>query len=233
MEEKTAGGMNPEGATPPGGGEAGGAGGAGDGIDKLGLGSNPLGTISERWFAIIARPQQFFAAMPGEGGYIAPLVFAIAVGLAAGIIRMVIGLAGWGFYMTTAGAILAIILTPIFVTIGSFIGAGILYLIWQAMGSKESFETSFRCAAYVTAIAPITALLHLIPYAGNVLALAWGCGLLILASEKVHGIARNKALIVFGAIFAVLAVLGLVSEYHARHFVYALGNWRVHIDSNG
>ncbi len=63
-------------------------------------------------------------------------------------------------------------------------------------------------------------------------ALAWGFGLLILASEKVHGIARTKALIVFGTIFAVLAIFGLVSEYHVRHFIYALGNWQIHINPN-
>jgi len=184
------------------------------------------------WVAVLVNPLKFFSDMQRSGGYLEPLVFAVAAGLASGIVRMVIGLVGWGFYVTTAWAILALILTPIFVAIGSFIGAGILYLIWQGMGSKAPFEASYRCAAYVTAIAPIAVLLRLIPYAGGVLALAWGFGLLILASEKVHGIARNKALIVFGAIFAVLAVLSVVSEYHARHLIYELGNWRVHIGSN-
>ena len=198
-----------------------------------GLGANPLRGIVKHWLAVITRPHVFFAELPTAGGFIPPLIFAIATGLAAGIIRMAIGLVGWGFYVTVAWAILALILTPLFVAIGSFIGAGILYLIWQGMGSKASFETSYRCAAYVTAIAPLAVLLRLIPYAGGVLALAWGFGLLILASEKVHGIARNKALIVFGIIFAVLAILGLVSEYHARHFIYALGNWRIHINPNG
>ncbi len=185
------------------------------------------------WAAVLVNPLKFFAGMERTGGYLEPLVFAVAAGLAAGLVRMVIGLAGWGFYMTAGAALVAIVLTPIFVGIGSFIGGGIFYLIWQAMGSKASFETAYRCAAYVTAIAPFAALIRLIPYAGGVIALAWGCWLLVVASERVHGIARNKALVVFGAVFAVLAVLGLVSEYHARHLIYALGNWRVHIDSNG
>ena len=185
------------------------------------------------WAAVLINPLKFFADMERTGGYLEPLVFAVAAGLAAGIIRMVIGLAGWGFYMTAGAALVAIVLTPIFVGIGSFIGGGIFYLIWQAMGSKASFETAYRCAAYVTAIAPFAVLIRLIPYAGGVIALAWGCWLLVVASEKVHGIARNKALVVFGVVFAVLAVLGLVSEYHARHLIYALDNWRLHIDSNG
>jgi len=185
------------------------------------------------WVSVLLNPLGFFSEMRRTGGYLEPLVFAVAAGLAAGIVRMVIGLVGWGFYMTTGAALVAIVLTPIFVAIGSFIGGGIFYLIWQAMGSKASFETAYGCAAYVTAIAPIVVLIRLIPYAGGVIALAWGCWLLVVASEKVHGIARNKALLVFGIIFAVLALLGLVSEYHARHLIYALGNWRVHIDSNG
>jgi len=185
------------------------------------------------WATALINPPKFFADMERTGGYLEPLVFAVSAGLAAGIVRMVLGLVGWGFYMTAGAALVAIVLTPIFVGIGSFIGSGIFYLIWQAMGSKAPFETAYRCAAYVTAIAPFAVLIRLIPYAGGVIALAWGCWLLVVASEKVHGIARNKALVVFGAVFAVLAVLGLVSEYHARHLIYALGNWRVHIDSNG
>jgi hypothetical protein len=31
---------------------------------------------------------------------------------------------------------------------------------------------------------------------------------------------------------AVLAILGLVSEYHARYFSYALGTWRIRINPN-
>ena len=188
---------------------------------------------ASNWAAVLMHPAGFFSGMPRTGSYLEPLVFAVAAGLAAGIVRMVLGLAGWGFYMTTGGAVLALVLTPLFVGIGSFIGGGILYLIWQAMGSKASFETAYRCAAYVTAIAPAAAVIRLIPYAGGVIALAWGCWLLAIASETVHGIDRNKTLLVFGIIFAVLAVLGLVSEYHARHLVYALGNWRIHVDSNG
>ncbi len=189
-------------------------------------------TLSD-WAAVLVNPMKFFSDMPRAGRYLEPLVFAVAAGLAAGIVRMVIGLAGWGFYMTTGAALVAIVLTPIFVGIGSFIGGGIFYLIWQAMGSRASFETAYRCAAYVTAIAPFAVLIRLIPYVGGVIALAWGCWLLVVASEKVHGISRDKALVVFGVVFVVLAVLGLVSEYHARHLVYALDNWRVHIDSNG
>lgn len=187
---------------------------------------------ASNWAAVLMHPAGFFSGMPRTGGYLEPLAFAVAAGLAAGIVRMVLGLAGWGFYMTTGGAVLALVLTPLFVGIGSFIGGGIFYLIWQAMGSKASFETAYRCAAYVTAIAPAAAVIRLIPYAGGVIALAWGCWLLAIASEKVHGIDRNKTLLVFGIIFAVLAVLGLVSEYHARHLVYALGNWRIHIGGN-
>lgn len=208
---------------------------AGPVADAAGAGSvrNPLQDIGRCWIGVIAAPWRFFAAMPDDGGLVPPLVFAVATGLAAGVVRLILGLAGWGFYMSAGSAMLAIILTPIFVTVGSFIGGGILYLIWQAMGSKECFETSYRCAAYVTAIAPIAVLLRLIPYAGGVLALAWGCGLLIVASEKVHRIARNKALIVFGIIFVVLAALSLLTEYHARHLLYQLGNWRVDVKTNG
>lgn len=170
--------------------------------------------------------------MPDDGGLAPPLVFAVAAGLAAGALRTILDLAGRGSHPGAGGALLALLLTPAFVAIGSFIVGGMLYLIWQAMGSKESFETSYRCAAYVAGIAPFALLLERIPYAGGILALAWGCGLLVIASERVHGIARTRALAVFGGVFAALALMSVVSEYHARHFVYPFGHWHVHVGAD-
>lgn len=60
---------------------------------------------------------------------------------------------------------------PIAVAIGSFIGAAILFVIWKLMGSQEDYETAYRCGAYLMALAPITTLINVIPYAGAIISL--------------------------------------------------------------
>ncbi len=66
-------------------------------------------------------------------------------------------------------------------------GAAILFVIWQLLGSQQSYEVSFRCAAYALAISPITAALDFIPYLGVVVGLAWMAYILVCASVEVHG----------------------------------------------
>ncbi|MEO6696945.1 MAG: YIP1 family protein, partial [Gammaproteobacteria bacterium] len=94
---------------------------------------------------------------------------------------------------------------------GSFIGAGILYVIWKLMGSTQNYETAYRCLAYAYAITPVVTLLGFVPYLG-LIGLVWMLYLLVVASVEVHGIAAKTAWIVFG-ILTVLLALFQISAY--------------------
>jgi len=177
-----------------------------------------LGWIVGIFKAVVTTPAAFFQQMPLAGGYTDPLIFAVVMGVAAGIVRIVLSLLVFSFskfFMLVLGSI---ILVPILTGLFTFIAAAILFAIWQLMGSRKSYEVSFRCAAYALAISPITAALNFIPYFGILVGLAWMAYILVSASVEVHGIDARNAWIVFGAVFVILA-LGSASMQHSTRSI--------------
>ena len=160
--------------------------------------------------------------MPKSGGFVDPIIFMVSMGVAAGIIQAILGLIGIGVVASFFMAIASIIIVPITVVIVGFIGAGILFLIWKALGSQEPFEVAFRCLAYSMAISPITAVLNMIPYIGPIIGLVWMTYILVNASTEVHGVEAKMAWIVFGAICAVLALTSIGSQLAARRVSHSL-----------
>ena len=103
-------------------------------------------------------------------------------------------------------------------------GAAILFVIWRLLGSQQSYEVSFRCAAYALAITPITAAIDFIPYLGVVVGLAWTAFIFVCASVEVHGTEPKIAWIVFGAILAILAFGSVSMQHSARSFQHKMEN---------
>jgi hypothetical protein len=83
----------------------------------------------------------------------------------------------------------------------SFFVAGICFAIWTFTGSKENYETSYRCLAYPQILFPISILLSIVPYLG-LLGIAWWLYLMVIATKEVHKIPIQPALLVFGIIAA-------------------------------
>lgn len=181
-----------------------------------------LGSIIETFQAVIVAPTSFFRRMPSSGGYVDPFIFAVVAGLAAGIVSIVLSLPWLSFSKFFMLLLTQLILFPILIGLFNFVTAAILFVIWQLMGSRQSYEVSFRCAAYSLAIAPITAALGLIPYLGVVAGLAWMAYILVCASVEVHGTELKLSWIVFGGLCAIIA-LGVVSVQHsARSFQHRM-----------
>src|SRR5512145_1033296 len=86
---------------------------------------------------VVTKPAEFFQGMPKTGGFLEPLVFAVIMGLIAGIIQAILNLIGLGHAGGYGGGMMAgfgaIIFVPIAVAVGSFIGAAILFVIWKLM----------------------------------------------------------------------------------------------------
>jgi hypothetical protein len=173
---------------------------------------------------VITDPAGFYREMPKSGGYVDPIIFIVSMGVVAGIIQAILGIVGLGVVASFFIAVASIIIVPIFAVIGGFIGAGILYLIWKALGSQEPFEVAFRCLAYAMAISPITTVLNIIPYIGPILPLAWMTYLLVAASTEAHEVQAKMAWIVFGAIAVVLALISINSQLAARRAVKHLNS---------
>jgi hypothetical protein len=158
--------------------------------------------------------------MPKTGGFLEPLVFVVIMGFIAGIIQAILSFIGLGPNAGYGGGgihgFTMIIFMPIAVAIGSFIGGAILFVIWKLMGSQENYETAYRCGAYLMALAPITAIIGAIPYAGGLISMVIYLYYLVTASIHVHNIPSQKAWLVFGIIFAVFAFIGVYGEHKAR-----------------
>jgi hypothetical protein len=166
---------------------------------------------------VITKPTDFFRTMPKSGGFLEPLVFAVSMGVIAGIIQAIWRFLGFGFGSGMGPSLYPIIVMVIAAAIGSFVGAAVLFVIWKLMGSTENYETSYRCMAYFMALAPITAIFSVIPYAGTVINMAIFVFYIVIASTNVHNIAAKKAWLVFGIIGVVLALFSLRSEYALRN----------------
>ncbi|RLB38599.1 MAG: hypothetical protein DRH12_12665 [Deltaproteobacteria bacterium] len=165
---------------------------------------------------VMTNSATFFREMPKAGGFMEPIVFAAAMGLASGIASAILAIFGLGYVHSFLGAISYIILMPIVAPLFGFIGALILFVIWKILGSQESYETAYRCGAYASAITPITTLLNAIPYIGAVVGLLWMTYVIVVASSEVHRIDRKKAWTVFGIIFIIFAIGSITSQFAAR-----------------
>jgi hypothetical protein len=185
-----------------------------------------FGQIKDRVIAVITKPGEFYRSMPKLGGFVEPMIFLTCMGLVAGIINA-IGIIG----ATLPGAIMAIILAPIFAVIFSFVGALIVFVIWKMMGSRENYETAYRCVAFAAAVAPITSLTGYIPYLGGLISAAWGFVLMYNASVEVHQIAKARAKLVWGILFGLLAVMGLSSEVASRRIASNFENFQSQVES--
>jgi hypothetical protein len=176
---------------------------------------------------VVTAPADFFREMPKTGGFLEPLVFAVIMGAIAGIIHAILSLFGAGYGAAGMGSgFKLIIIMPIAAAIGSFIGGAILFVIWKLMGSPEEYEAAYRCGAYLMALAPITAIISVVPYAGGIVNMAIYVFYLVTASIYVHNIPSQKAWLVFGIIGAIFAILGVTGEYKARNMASSMEQWR-------
>ncbi len=159
---------------------------------------------------VIKDPIAFYRDMPRSGGFVEPLIFMVSMGVVAGIVRAVPGIVGIGLGTSFLMALASIIIVPVFVAAFGFIGAGILFLIWNVMRSHEPYEVAFRCLAYAAAITPIVVILHAVPYIGSIIGLVWTTYLLVNASTEVNHIQPKLAWIVFGSICVVFALASIL-----------------------
>jgi hypothetical protein len=175
-----------------------------------------LKPIPQKALSVLLSPSGFFREMPRTGGYVEPLIFMVALGVVAGLIQSVFAMFGLHEGAGLAMGLASIILLPIFIAISGFIGAAVLFVIWKLMGSQESYETAYRCGAYISALTPITIILGLIPYLGGVAGIALATFYFVIATVEVHRIPSKKAWLVFGIIGAVLAIINVSAQYAVR-----------------
>jgi hypothetical protein len=143
--------------------------------------------------------------MPTTGGIGSPLLFAIVVGwigIAIAVFWSMLFQGMWIPFMgggeeaaimagfTAAWAVGLIILAPVFVIIGVFIGAAILHLMLMIVGgANNGFEATVRVVCY----AQTAQLASIIPICGGLVSLVWAIILYVFGLAAAHRTTQGKA----------------------------------------
>jgi hypothetical protein len=154
-------------------------------------------------------PVDFFNNMEKQGGFLEPIVYISIMGALAGIIYIIWSLFSRLMPLAFPVSLSFLIILPLNSVISAVIVAALLHLLWLIMGSKEEFETSFRCVAAISALIPLGAVLGALPIAGNIIYIWIAAFYLVMASNKVHQIPLTKARNVFIVIAAFLTFVFL------------------------
>jgi len=175
-----------------------------------------LTSIQKTAMTVLTSPSSFFREMPKTGGFVEPLIFMVMMGVISGLIQTIFSIISLNVAGGMAMGVASIILVPIFAAIFGFVGAAILFIIWKLLGSQESYETAYRCGAYLSVLMPILTVLGLIPYLGSAVGIALYVYFLVMASVEVHKIPSQKAWLVFGIIGAILIVMNISAQMTAK-----------------
>jgi hypothetical protein len=181
--------------------------------------SDPVQSFINAVRGVVTAPVGFFRSIRREGDFVNPLIFAIICYEVSAILGGLLGLVGVGMGGTRGfgSFLVSIILAPIGVVIGLFIGAGILHLlVMLIVGSRNSgFEGTFRVSAYSS----VTSLVSWIPVIGWIASL-YGIYLAIMGIREIHNTSTGKAAVVvlIPAVVVFLLILLIIAAIGAAIF---------------
>jgi hypothetical protein len=153
---------------------------------------------------VLTKSDLAFRTMNTEGGLAEPLIYALIGGCVGGIVSLLLslGLQSMGLFTGqrdafTAmagmgiGMIALIILVPVFIGIGLFIGAAIVHLCLMIVGgANKSFETTFRVLAFSHGS---TGPLQIIPVCGGLIAGVWALIVNCIGLARAHETSTGRA----------------------------------------
>jgi len=153
---------------------------------------------------VLTKPDLAFRTMKTEGGLAEPLVYALIGGCVGGIVSLLLslGLQSMGLFAGQrdtfaalagigVGSIALIVLVPVFIVIGLFIGAAIVHLCLMIVGgANKSFETTFRVLAFSQGS---TGPLQIIPVCGGLIAGVWALVVNCIGLARAHETTTGRA----------------------------------------
>jgi hypothetical protein len=149
--------------------------------------------------------------MPREGGFKEPMTFFFSMAAIGWLINLIGTTLILGKSSIISFLVMAVV-GPAILFVSGFLGALILHIIWQILGSNASYETSYRTLAYATGISPLTSLISFIPVVGVPFSIAWAIFLLIIGSIEVHKVKNSLAWAVWGVLGLFLIVSTVVVQ---------------------
>jgi hypothetical protein len=163
---------------------------------------------------VLTKPDQAFRTMKTEGGLAEPLIYALIGGCVGGIVSLLLslGLQSIGLFAGQrdtfaalagigVGSIALIVLVPVFILIGLFIGAAIVHLCLMIVGgANKPFEATFRVLAFSQGS---TGPLQIIPLCGGLISGVWALVVNCIGLARAHQTTTGRAVL---AVFLPLVV---------------------------
>jgi hypothetical protein len=169
---------------------------------------------------LLMKPGEAFTMMNREGGMTDPLLFALiggSIGTIASILfqiglQSITGVSGSSNFveMFGVGTVIGfIVVTPILMGVGMFIGAGILHLCLMILGcAKRGFETTFRVVCFSCGAAY---LFSIIPFCGGYITPIYNIVLQCIGLTRAQETTTGQALLaIFMPLIACCGIVVLV-----------------------
>ena len=154
---------------------------------------------------VLTRPAEAFSVMKREGGIGEPLIYALIGGCVGGIVSFLfsLGFQSIGLFADKNNNLAAmtgmgigagmVILLPLFIVIGLFIGSGLVHLCLMIVGgANQPFETTFRVVAFTQGS---TGPLQIIPICGGMISLVWTLVCLCIGLSRAHETDTGRAVL--------------------------------------
>jgi len=190
-----------------------------------------MGALWETLKLVLFEPSKAFSQIKAEGSLAGSMLYVVILGSVAGYIGLAwqlvwrstvvaLGAAAQGgpdMVVAVGGmtifALLAAVLIPISVLIGSFVGSAILHVcLWIVGGANRSFEATYAVMAYCGGA---TSVFSLIPFCGGLIGAVWNIVIEIIGLREAHGTTTGRAalavflpLIVCCGLSIVVAIVG-------------------------
>ncbi|MBF0537845.1 MAG: hypothetical protein HQL03_06280 [Nitrospirae bacterium] len=166
-----------------------------------------LFSIPSTVLRVLLTPRKFFRGMHRKGGIIGPLVFMIVMGIFSGLIEAAINILRFKILDGIGKVVTTVLFVPVKVGLFGFVVALVLLIIWRVMGSRQSYETSYRCVASMSVLMPVMTVISRVPYWGGLAEIAIFVFFIVIVSEEVHEIPPTRAWLVFGILGLALAMM--------------------------
>jgi hypothetical protein len=187
---------------------------------------------------VLTKPDSAFREMKLEGGLADPILYALIGGCVGGIVSFLFSLGFQSFGLFTdhrspfaamagmgVGSVAFIILLPMLIVIGLFIGSAVVHLCLMIVGgANKSFETTLRVLAFTQGS---TGPLQMVPLCGGLIAGIWALVVNCIGLARAHETDTGRAVLAvflplivccFGGFLVVMMIGGFGAlMQHASH----------------
>jgi hypothetical protein len=185
---------------------------------------------------VLTRPAEAFSVMKRDGGLGGPLIYTLIGGCVGGIVAFLfsLGFQSLGLFRDQQnglaamagmgiGSVAIIILLPLFIVIGLFIGSAIVHLSLMIVGgANQPFETTFRVLAFSQGS---TGPLQIVPICGGLIAGVWALVCTCIGLARAHETDTGRAVLAIflplivccGGGLLILFMFGALGAWSAPH----------------